>query len=321
MGASAQERDAVVVRLRAAGCVFAEEEADLLVGEVTRAQDLDVLVGRRSAGEPLEHVLGWALFCGLRVAVRPGVFVPRVRSGLLAAEAVSRAAQRADAAGPPAPGDRRRGPVVVDLCCGSGALGLVVATRVPGVVLHAADLDAAAVACARENLTGIGAVHAGDLDEPLPPDLRGRVEVLVANVPYVPSGAVATLPAEARDHEPRLALDGGPDGLDVVRRVATLAPGWLAPGGAVLVETTAAQAPAAADAFSRNGLTPSVVTSDEPAATVVVGVLARSGGGVPGHATAGVVDVAPAGDPGARVFSARPRHDRWGAPATGASCT
>jgi release factor glutamine methyltransferase len=266
MRGSSWDHRAVAGRLRTAGCVYADEEADLLLAQAASVADLDVLVGRRCAGEPLEHVLGWARFGGLRVAVRPGVFVPRARSELLAAQAVSWARQSIE--------DGQRGPVVVDLCCGTGALGLVVATRVPGVLLHAVDLDPAAVVCARENLAGLGAVHTGDLDEPLPADLRGRVDLLVANVPYVPTDAVATLPVEARDHEPRLALDGGPDGLDVVRRVAALAPGWLAPGGSVLVETTAAQAGDAADAFGRNGLTPSVVSSDELGATVVSGVLA-----------------------------------------------
>jgi release factor glutamine methyltransferase len=248
----------VVRRLRAAGCVFAEEEADLLLGQASGAA-LDALVARRSAGEPLEHVLGWALFCGLRVGVAPGVFVPRVRSELLAAQAVSRAAA---------------GDVVVDLCCGSGALGLVVATQVPGVELHAADVDPAATACARENLARLAPrahVHEGDLDAALPPRLRGRVAVLVANVPYVPTAAVATMPVEARVHENRVALDGGPDGLDVQRRVAAVAPSWLAPGGAVLVETTQAQAPAAAAAFALHGLRPAVVHDDDLEATVVVG--------------------------------------------------
>ena len=166
------------------------------------------------------------------------------------------------------------GSVVVDLCCGSGALGLVVATQVAGVELHAADVDPAAVACARANLARLGSpahVHEGDLDGALPRRLRGRVAVLVANVPYVPTAGLATMPVEARVHENRVALDGGPDGLDVLRRVAAAAPSWLAPGGAVLVETTQAQAPVAAGAFAQNGLRPAVVHDDDLEATVVVG--------------------------------------------------
>jgi release factor glutamine methyltransferase len=249
----------IVGRLRDAGCVFAEEEADLLLAAARTPDQLDELVGRRATGEPLEHVVGWAEFCGLPIAVDAGVFVPRRRSELLAAQAVRWAA-------------RESNPVVVDLCCGSGALGLVVATQLPGVRLHASDVEPAAVACARRNLAAVGgAVYLGDLDEPLPAQLRGTLAVLVANVPYVPTGALATLPAEARLHEPRRALDGGPDGLDVVRRLAGCAPGWLASGGVVLVETTRAQAPAAQDCFARNGLTPSVEVSDDLDGCVVAG--------------------------------------------------
>jgi release factor glutamine methyltransferase len=247
--------DAVVARLRAAGCVFAEEEAALLLEPGPAG--LEDRVARRVAGEPLEQVLGWAAFCGLRVAVEPGVFVPRRRSELMVAAAVARV---------------RPGDVVVDLCCGSGAVGLAVATAVPGVVLHAADVDPAAVACARRNLAGVGTVHAGDLDAPLPAEVRGRVAVLTCNAPYVPTDAVALMPPEARDHEPRVALDGGADGLDVVRRVAAAAPGWLAPGGALLVETSTAQLPAATAAFAAAGLAPSVAEDDDLGATVVVGV-------------------------------------------------
>jgi release factor glutamine methyltransferase len=151
-------------------------------------------------------------------------------------------------------------------------VGLAVATAVPGVVLHAADVDPAAVACARRNLAGVGTVHSGDLDAPLPAEVRGRVAVLTCNAPYVPTDAVALMPPEARDHEPRVALDGGADGLDVVRRVAAAAPGWLAPGGALLVETSTAQLSAATAAFAAAGLAPSVAEDDDLGATVVVGV-------------------------------------------------
>ncbi len=248
--------DALVSRLRAAGCVYAEDEARLLVEAADDPEALEALVARRVAGEPLEHLLGWADFCGLRVVVRSGVFVPRPRSALLVERAFHAAPQQ--------------GPVLVDLCCGSGAIALVLATRLAGrrPEVHAADLAPAAVACARINLGPVGAgVHEGDLDAALPADLRGRVDVLVANVPYVPSGDVASLPAEARDHEPRLALDGGVDGLATVRRVAAAAPGWLAPGGTVLVETSAAQADAAASAFDAAGLH-ATVTRDEDAFVV-----------------------------------------------------
>ena len=180
---------------------------------------LDELVARRVAGEPLEYVVGWVDFAGIRVAIDPGVFIPRQRTALLVELATAALSAR--------PAD-----VVVDLCCGSGALGLALAHRHPGIELHAADIDPVAVACARRNLEPIGAtVHQGDLDAPLPDRLRGRVDVLLANVPYVPAAAIALMPPESRDHEPRATVDGGADGLDVVRRLAALAPGWLAPGG------------------------------------------------------------------------------------------
>jgi release factor glutamine methyltransferase len=251
---------AVVLRLRAAGCVFAEDEARLLLEEPGTAAELDALVERRVAGEPLEHVVGWAEFHGLRIAVSGGVFIPRRRTEVLVEEAVV-------LAGP--------GAVVVDLCCGSGALGVAVARAVADVELHAADVDPAAVACARGNVARLGGrVYEGDLYQPLPPALRGRVDVLLANVPYVPTDAIALMPPEARDHEARAALDGGADGLDVQRRVAAGARDWLAPGGSLLIETSGRQAPETLAAVARAGLTGRVVVDEELAGTVVVGRLA-----------------------------------------------
>jgi release factor glutamine methyltransferase len=247
---------AVVDALRAAGCVFAEEEAALLREAATTPGSLAGLVARRVAGEPLEQVLGWAEFCGLRIAVEPGVFVPRRRTEFLVAQALG-------LVGP--------GAVVLDLCCGSGAVGLAIATTRP-VELVAADVDPVAARCARRNLASVGGqVHEGDLYEPLPAELRRRVDVLVVNAPYVPTDAIALMPPEARDHEPRTALDGGPDGVDVHRRVAAGAAGWLAPGGSLLIETSGRQAPATAAAMRRGGLRARVVTSDDEDATVVVG--------------------------------------------------
>ena len=251
--------DAVVARLRAAGCVFAEDEARLLLAGAGSTEAVDALVERRVAGEPLEHVLGWAEFCGLRIAVSPGVFVPRRRTEALVEEAVALA---------------HSGCVVVDLCCGSGALGLAVASSVAGVELHAADVDPAAVACAAGNLAAVGGrASAGDLFEALPSDLRGRVDLLLANVPYVPSEAIALLPPEARLHEARVALDGGVDGLDVARRVIADAPRWLAPGGSLLFETSEDQAAAAMVTVAAAGLSARMVTDDDRGATVVVGTL------------------------------------------------
>lgn len=222
--------DALVARLRAAGCVFAEDEAALLVVQAPDPTVLDTLVARRVAGEPLETVLGWVAFAGLRLEVARGVFVPRRRTEALARTAVG----LARAAGP--------APVVVEACCGVAPVASLVAHDVPGAVVHAADLDAAAVACAARNLAHRGHAWCGDLLDPLPRDLRGRVDVLVANAPYVPRDAVATMPPEAREHEPLVALDGGPDGVDVQRRLLAAAPAWVRPGGHVLVETSTHQA-------------------------------------------------------------------------------
>jgi release factor glutamine methyltransferase len=243
--------DTVVATLRAAGCVFAEDEARLLLEAARTPAELAAMVEGRVAGRPLEHVVGWAEFCGLRIAVEPGVFVPRRRTEFLAAQAAALA---------------RPGALVVDLCCGSGAIGAALGA----VELHAVDVDPAAVRCARRNLPA-ARVYEGDLYAPLPATLRGRVEVLVANVPYVPSGEVGLLPAEARLHEHRAALDGGADGLDVLRRVAARARRWLAPGGHLLTETGEHQALRAAQVLTRAGLAPQVAASPELGATVVIG--------------------------------------------------
>jgi release factor glutamine methyltransferase len=252
---------AVIARLRAAGCVFAEEEAAILAEAATTPAELAALVERRAAGEPLEQVVGWADFAGMRMLVDPGVFVPRRRSEFLVSVAVGLARE---------PGGSPL--VVVDLCCGTGALGLAVAAR-RGVELHAADLDPAAVACARRNVEPAGGhVHAGDLFAALPGSLCGRIDVLICNAPYVPTAEIAFMPAEARDHEALVALDGGVDGLAVLRRVAAAAAPWLAPGGVLLVETSERQAPAMAAAMTAGGLVQRVHEDDESGATVVTGV-------------------------------------------------
>jgi release factor glutamine methyltransferase len=270
----------VVARLRSAGCVFAEEEAAVLRSAARSPAELDALVQRRAAGEPLEQVVGWAEFAGLRILVDPGVFVPRRRSEFLVSIAIGLGRSRM--------GGGVAIPVIVDLCCGTGALGLAVAagldggsgivSRRPGrVELHAADLDPAAVACARRNVEPVGGhVYVGDLFAALPDGLRGRVDTLICNAPYVPTGDVAFLPAEARDHEPLVALDGGLDGLAVLRRAASGAPSWLAPGGALLVETSDRQAAEMSSAMAAAGLRPVIHTDEDTTATVVTGRTANT---------------------------------------------
>ncbi len=216
--------------------------------------DLDELVARRVSGIPLEQLLGWAEFAGRRFQVRPGVFVPRNRSALLVNEALTLTPRDA---------------LVLDLCCGVGAIGMTIALARPDVTLVAADIDPAAIEAARENVGARGRVYTGDLFEALPADLRGRLDVVVCNAPYVPTWAIADMPPEARDHEHRIALDGGPDGLDVHRRVAAHALDWLTPGGQLLVEAGEEQAPFSAGLFERAGFTATIVHSDELYATVV----------------------------------------------------
>jgi release factor glutamine methyltransferase len=245
-----------VSRLRAAGCVFAEEEARLLMDVARTPAELADMVDRRTAGLPLEQVLGWAQFCGLHIAVEPGVFVPRRRTEFLVRQAASVIRPHA---------------IVVDLCCGSGAVGAALAGTIDQVQVYAADIDPVAVRCARRNLAAAGGqVYEGDLYQPLPHRLQDQVDILVANAPYVPSDAVELLPPEARVHEPRLALDGGGDGLDVLRRVIVGAPRWLAPRGHLLVETSEDQAAGTVHAVAGTGLIPRVARSGRLNATVVI---------------------------------------------------
>lgn len=197
-------------RLRAAGSVFAEDEARLLGGD-------EALIERRIAGERLEHVLGWVEFCGLRLAVDPGVFIPRPQTEALAAQAASLQPELA-----------------VDLFAGCGAIACVVKARNPGARVIAGELDPAALACARRNGERFGVeVVASDVDDGLPAKLEGKVDVLTANVPYVPT---AELPYVPHDGEPAAALDGGPEGLDWIHKAATAARRWLRPGGTLLIE-------------------------------------------------------------------------------------
>jgi release factor glutamine methyltransferase len=272
--------DELVARLRAAGCVFAEDEARILTeaadGDAAR---LEELVTARVGGLPLEHLVGWAELDGRRWLVAPGVFVPRQRSELLVREASARAAAGADSSTV----------LLVDLCCGCGALGGAVAARLLAtgrdVELHAADVDPAAVTCAHDNLKALAEdggpvagrltahTYTGDLAEPLPAEVWGRVDVLVANAPYVPTAAISMMPPEARDHEPHAALDGGDDGLAILRRVIDLAPKLLRPGGHLLVETGEGQVSAAVGHMEAAGLTPTVLSDDDLGATALAATL------------------------------------------------
>lgn len=209
-------------------------------------------------GEPLEYILGWAEFCGLRIRVAPGVFVPRRRTEFL----VQRAAELLRP---------HRHPLAVDVCCGTGAIGTTLAERTPALSLFATDIDPRAAECARENLRGRGTVVIGDLFDSLPADLRGRVDLIVANAPYVPTAEIALMPREARLHETRATLDGGDDGLDLHRRISAAAPGWLATGGYLLIETSERQAERTADIVANAGLKARIERADDLDATIVSG--------------------------------------------------
>jgi release factor glutamine methyltransferase len=265
--------DDTVRRLRAAGCVFAEDEARLLRATARTSDELARLVDQRVGGMPLEYVLGWAKFCSRRIAVDRGVFAPRRRSEFLVRKAAALARGLAAYGHSPV--------VLLDLCCGSGAIGLAIADAVDATELHAVDVDPTAVSCARRNLVAVaGHVYEGDLYAPLPASLRGRVNLLVANAPYVPTDAISLLPREARLYEAPLALDGGVDGLAVVRRVLGPAREWLAPDGSVLVETSDHQVSAVKKIMAQGGLNPRVTRSDRLGATVVIGsnpISARTG--------------------------------------------
>ncbi|MBA5848252.1 N5-glutamine methyltransferase family protein [Gordonia amicalis] len=219
--------DPLVDALRRAGCVFAEDEA-ALIRRHALAAELDDLLRRRIAGEPLEHLLGWVQFGGLRLSVGPGVFVPRQRSLLLAREAVTAAAQR-------------REPVVLEAFCGVAPIASAVAATVDGAQVHAADIAADALVHARRNLPDRAQIHHGIGFDGIPASLRGRVEVIAAVPPYVPEHAFDLLAPEARDHEPRRALTGGVDGLHHIEALIADAQTWLSDDGVLLVEMNVAQ--------------------------------------------------------------------------------
>lgn len=251
----------VVARLRAAGCVFAEDEAAMLIAEASSVEELERMIEQRVDGLPLEIIVGFAMFCGRRILVEPGVFVPRRRTEFLVEQAAALVTP---------------GAVVLDLCCGVGAVGAVLLVTHRGIELYAADIEAAAVRSARRNIEPLGGtVFEGDLYQPLPAGLRGRVDILTANAPYVPTAEIRLMPPEARLYEPPITLDGGSDGLDIQRRIADDAPNWLSPRGRLLIETSERQSPITVEILERAGLSTTVARSDDLDATVVIGAMRR----------------------------------------------
>lgn len=233
---SALDRRAIVLELGAAGCTAPEEEADELI-EAARGDDgrLGDLVVRRVAGEPLAWVTGSVEFAGCRVRVHPGVYVPRWQTEPLVRRAIDLLPE--DGLG-------------ADLCTGSGAIALALAHAHPRARVLASELDPVACKCAKEN--GVD-VYAGHLDDPLPHELRGHFDVVIAVVPYVPSEEFDFLPRDVRDHEPLLALDGGPGGTQVLEQAVRAGARLLHPGGWLLLELGGDQADALRDVLSEAG--------------------------------------------------------------------
>ena len=217
-----------------------------LVESVSVEQDerYDALVARRAAREPLQHLTGTAGFRHIEVAVGPGVFVPRPETELLAGWGIERALTVA-ASG--------RAPVVVDLCTGSGAVALSVATEVPGAVVHAVELGETAGEWAAANLAGSGVdLRHGDMADAFG-DLDGGVDVVLCNPPYIPLDAYESVATEARDHDPHLALFSGADGLEAMRVVERVAARLLRAGGEVAAEHADVQGVSAPAVFARTG--------------------------------------------------------------------
>jgi release factor glutamine methyltransferase len=244
-GASADSRGAWIVRrLREAGCVSAEAEADEILRAADGADPAD-LVERRAAGEPLAWIVGSTTFCGRRLRVDRGVFVPRPQTEALARRAVELLPEVG---------------IAIDLCTGCGAVAAVLRAERPRATIVATDVDPVAVACARGN--GVDA-RLGDLDDPLPRDMTDRVDLVTAVVPYVPSEELHLLPSDVLAFEPRAALDGGPGGLAMLRRAAAAAARCLGPGGSALFELGGDQAAAMTDAFAELGFDQVSVHRDE----------------------------------------------------------
>jgi release factor glutamine methyltransferase len=245
--------------LSAAGCLAPAGEADALVAAAADGiGPIEALVARRTSGEPLAWVVGWTTFFGNRVAVDPGVFVPRPHSELLTRLAIERLP------------DRR---VAIDLCTGTGAVALAMAAARPGATIIATDVDPAAVANARRN--GVDAV-VGDLDQPLA-SMRSRADVVTAVAPYVPSGDLRFLPRDVLANEPVGALDGGPRGTDVARRAVAAAARLLRHGGTVVLEVGGDQAGEVTHAMTAAGFAAIGVHQDEEGHDrAVVGALERT---------------------------------------------
>jgi release factor glutamine methyltransferase len=238
-GVASPEYDATALLAHVLGTSRAQLAlVDEVAPEPTAA--FDALVARRALREPLQHLTGVAYFRHVELAVGPGVFVPRPETELLAGWAIEACAGI-------------EAPVVVDLCTGSGAIARAVADEVPRAAVHAAELSPEAFEWAERNLAGTGVdLWLGDAFAAFD-DLRGGVDVVVCNPPYIPLDAWESVAAEARDHDPHLALFSGADGLDAIRLLARRAAELLRLGGVVGFEHADEQGEAAPAVFSRSG--------------------------------------------------------------------
>lgn len=254
---TASELAVIAARLRAAGSVFAEDEAGILLEAAADDAELDALVRRRIAGEPLEPLVGWVRFGRLRLAVGPGVFVPRQRSLTLARVAVRIARAQSD-------------PVVLEPFCGVAPIAASVAAAVPAAEIHVSEVDPVALGFAHRNLPADAHVHLGAGLTALPAALRGRVSLVASVPPYVPDGERRFVPREALDHEPPSALFAGEDGLDHVRALVADLVGWLRADGTALIELNRAQWGDAAEDARAHGWRASRRTGSEGQTALLV---------------------------------------------------
>lgn len=265
--AQSSQHDEVTAQLRAAGCVFAEDEADIL--RETAGDDaghLARLVRARADGAPLEPLVGWVEFAGRRLSVGPGVFVPRQRTLRLLDLVLSELGRL--------PSARTR--TFVEAFAGVAPLAAVVSSELPDVRVLACEQDPAALPHATANLAGRGAVVPSDVLTGLPDTHRGHVDVIAAVPPYVPDDDLGLLPREARDHEPASALSGGPDGLRWIRALIDEASDWIQPGGLLLVELSDHQLAAAAQYGVGRGWRQEPTEQEDESRTTVLALRAET---------------------------------------------
>lgn len=227
--------------------IIIDAQRPLEPGELSRLRGL---VKRRRAREPVAYLRGEREFYGRTFRVDKRVLVPRPDTEILVEVALSRTRQWSLSAR------------VLDLCTGSGCVAITLARQRPTTQVRATDISPDALAVARDNALRLGAYNVAFAQGDLFACAAGRYELITANPPYIPSGEIATLQVDVRDHEPWLALDGGADGLDFVRRIVTAAPEHLIPGGVLALEVGAGEAPDTAKILADRGFVEIEVAKD-----------------------------------------------------------